>query len=455
LKNRDKHILMAKTSKIQSLKAREILDSRGSPAVEVEIETDFGISRASVPSGASKGKYEAVELRDGGKRYQGKGVLKAVRNVNNVIGPKLRGRDVTKQREIDELMIKLDGTKNKSKLGANAICGVSMAVCRTGAAVENIPLYEYILRLTFPKSNTKLFTIVKSLGLVPQSCFNMINGGLHAGNELDFQEFMVVPQYENFSKNLQIATEIYQELKKIIKEKYIDLAINLGDEGGFAPPIRAPEEALNLILEAAKKLGYQNKIKIILDIAASQFFKKGKYKMKIGEFSRKRLVDYYLDLIQKYPLRGLEDPFGEEDFEGWQMTMSNVKCQMSNVLIIGDDLLVTNPKRIKMAEKKNLCNGTIIKINQIGTVSEAIEAVKLAKSFNWKIVVSHRSGETLDDFIADFSVGIGADFIKAGAPARGERVAKYNRLLRIEEKLRSATKFSEYQPSKSQRDFGV
>ena len=416
---------MAKFSKIKLIKAREILDSRGNPTVEVELATDLGVFQASVPSGVSKGKYEAIELRDGGKRYNGKGVLKAVKNINKIIAPKLKGKDPTEQKRIDDLMIKLDGTENKSKLGANAVLAVSMAVCRAGATTKNFPLWKYLSQLM--EVRLPSMPIVKLSLPVPSVL--MIEGGAHAGNELDFQEFMILPQVKPFSKALQIASEIYQELKNIIKEKYIDLAINVGDEGGFAPPARVPEEALELILKAAKNLGYQNKIKIILDVAASQFYTDGKYKMRFGVFTSEGLLNYYSDLIQKYPVIGLEDPFSEEDGEGWHMLKSKI-------LVIGDDLLATNPERIKLAKKKNACNGAIIKPNQIGTVSEAIEAAKLAKSYSWKIMVSHRSGETNDDFIADFAVGIGADFIKAGAPARGERVAKYNRLLRIEEEIR-------------------
>jgi len=412
-------------NKIKSIKAREILDSRGNPTVEVDLTTDLGVFRASVPSGVSKGKYEAVELRDGGKRYRGQGVLKAVKNINKIIAPKLKGKDPTEQKRIDDLMIKLDGTENKSKLGANAVLAVSMAVCRAGATTKNFPLWKYLSQLM--EVRLPSMPIVKLSLPVPSVL--MIEGGAHAGNELDFQEFMILPQVKPFSKALQIASEIYQELKNIIKEKYIDLAINVGDEGGFAPPARVPEEALELILKAAKNLGYQNKIKIILDVAASQFYTDGKYKMRFGVFTSEGLLNYYSDLIQKYPVIGLEDPFSEEDGEGWHMLKSKI-------LVIGDDLLATNPERIKLAKKKNACNGAIIKPNQIGTVSEAIEAAKLAKSYSWKIMVSHRSGETNDDFIADFAVGIGADFIKAGAPARGERVAKYNRLLRIEEEIR-------------------
>jgi enolase len=415
-------------TRIKKIKAREILDSRGNPAVEVELETDFGNFFASVPSGASKGKYEAVELRDGGRRYFGKGVKKVVRNVEEIISKKLRGFDVTKQKEIDQILIELDGTENKSKLGANAICGVSLAICKAGAAFNKLSLWKYI--------NNKIYGGRISIDL-PKACFNIINGGAHAGNDLDFQEFMVCPKTKSFSENLRIGAEIYHRLKEIISKKYGKLATNLGDEGGFAPPIKDPEIAIKLILEAAKSLNYQNKISIIVDVAASQFFDGKKYKTKIGNFSGKELANFYLKLIKKYPIEGIEDPFAQDDFESWRNFSSYFQLPTSNFLIIGDDLTVTNPKRIKMAKEKGLCNAIIVKINQIGTVTEAIESAKLAKSFGWKIMVSHRSGETIDDFISDFAVGIGADFIKSGAPARGERVAKYNRLLKIEEELKS------------------
>ena len=437
---------MEKNSKIKNIKAREILDSRGNPTIEVELETDFGVFRGSVPSGASKGKYEAMELRDGldarpsreaggpvlGKRYHGMGVLKAVKNVNEIIGPKLIGEDTANQTKIDEILINLDGTENKAKLGANAILPVSMAVCRAAAAAKNLSLYQHINEIYTGLTCVKL-TPVRPVSL-PIPCFNVINGGAHAGNDLDVQEFMIVPQKMSFSENLQVASEIYHQLKEILEKKFGKLATNLGDEGGFAPPIRFPQEAIELILEAAKKLNYE--VKIILDVAASQFFKNGKYRMKIGVFSREGLLNYYSDLIQKYPIMGLEDPFSEDDFAGWKMLNSKFLIPNSKFLIIGDDLTVTNPRRIKMAKEKEDCNAIILKINQIGTVTEALEAAKLAKEFGWKIIVSHRSGETNDDFISDFAVGIGADFIKAGAPARGERVAKYNRLLKIEEEIK-------------------
>jgi len=415
-----------KSNKIKKIKAREILDSRGNPTVEVELETDFGKFFASVPSGASKGKYEAVELRDEEKRYFGKGVKKAIKNVNEIISKKLKGFDVTKQRKIDQALIELDGTENKSKLGANAICPVSLAVCKAGAQAKNLPLYKYI---------RELYNLQLTTYSLPRPSFNIINGGAHAGNDLDFQEFMVCPKGKNFAENLRIGVEIYQKLKEIIAKKYGKLATNLGDEGGFAPPIEDPEVAIKLILEAVKKLNYQDKISIILDVAASQFFDGKKYKTKIGNFSGKELASFYLKLIKKYPIEAIEDPFSQDDFTSWknfslQLTASNLQ-----LTVIGDDLTVTNPKRIKIAKEKGLCNGIIVKINQIGTVTEAIEAAKLAKSFGWKIMVSHRSGETTDDFVSDFAVGIFADFIKSGAPARGERVVKYNRLLKIEEGL--------------------
>lgn len=432
---------------IKSIKAREILDSRGNPTLEVELTADFGKFLASVPSGASTGKYEAVELRDGGKRYKGKGVLKAVANVNEIIAPKLKGKDATQQKQIDDLMIKLDGTKNKAKLGANAMVGVSMAVCRAGAVAKNLPLFKYIAELSENYSPL----------ILPTPCFNIINGGAHAGNNLNIQEFMVVPyagsfkkiqpgrlnvvknrpQVKPFAMSLQMGAEIYQELKKTIKKKYTKLATNIGDEGGFAVPVDLPGEALSLISKAIKNLNYKRKTKIILDVAASQFYKKTTYETQMGRFSREDLTKYYLKLIKKYPVIALEDPFAEGDLKGWKLLKNKIQAVRSKVIIIGDDLTVTNPSRIKLAFREKLCNGVIIKVNQIGTITETIRAVTIAKSYGWKIMVSHRSGETKDDFIADLSVGIGADFIKSGAPARGERVAKYNRLLKIEEELKN------------------
>ncbi len=408
--------------KIKKVLAEEILDSRGNPTVKVKIFTNFGSFSASVPSGASRGKHEALELRDGKKRYFGKGVLKAVKNVNEIISKAILGKDPRKQKEIDQILIELDGTKNKSRLGANSICPVSLACCKAGAKVKNLPLWKYI--------NTTFFKIAKNIR-VPRPAFNVINGGVHAGNDLDFQEFMVCPKAKSFSKNLQIGTEIYHLLKKILMKKFGKLAINVGDEGGFAPPLKKPEEAIEIILETAKKLNYLKKISVFLDVAASQFFKKRKYQTNFGILSGKELAKYYLNLIKKYPIESIEDPFSEDDFESWHHFKKMTKIQ-----IVGDDLLVTNVERIKLAKEKDLCNAILIKINQIGTVTEAVEAVKLARSFGWKIMVSHRSGETTDDFAADFAVGTFADFVKFGAPARGERVVKYNRLLEIEKEIK-------------------
>ena len=406
--------------KIKSIKAREILDSRGNPTVEVELTTDGGVFLASVPSGASEGKYEALELRDGEKRFHGKGVLKAVKNVNEILAPKLKGKDVTLQKEIDEIMIELDGTENKSKLGANAILPISQVCSRAGATARNLPLYKYIAQLS--EATPRL--------ILPKACFNVINGGVHAGNELDFQEFMIVPQLELFSKNLQAASEIYHSLKGILKSKLGEIAINIGDEGGFAPPLIFAEQALDVILEAIGRSDYKNSIKVIIDSAASEFYVDGKYKMRRVVFTKEGLLDFYLNLLKKYPIAALEDPFAQDDWEGFSAITEKIGKEIT---IFGDDLLATNIERIKKAQEKGACNGLVLKIDQIGTVTEALEATKLAKSFGWKIMVSHRSGETNDTFISDLAVGISADFIKSGAPARGERVAKYNRLLEIEE----------------------
>ncbi len=416
-----------KSSKIKKVKAREILDSRGNPTVEVKLETNDGVFISSVPSGASTGKYEAVELRDKEKRYFGKGVLRAVNNVNEIIAPKIIGADPSSQKQIDALMVKLDGTENKSNLGANAICPVSLAVCRAGAGSKKIELFKYINEIA-----KKLYKISVKKPKLPDPLFNIINGGVHSGSELDVQEFMVAVKEIYFSKKLEIISEIYQQLKKLLFERYGKLATNIGDEGGFAPPFIASEQALEFIFKAAKDLNYQDKAKVVLDVASSQFFKHGKYKMKIGIFTQNGLVRYYTDLLSKYPIIGLEDPFSEDDWKGFEQI---TKKFGKKILIIGDDLLVTNPERIKEAKKRKAVNAIILKINQIGTVSEAFQAAKLAKDFNFKIIVSHRSGETNDDFIADFAVGIEADFIKAGAPVREERVAKYNRLLKIEQSL--------------------
>jgi enolase len=416
---------MVEKYKIKKIRAREIFDSRRNPTIEVELTMEGGgIFCSSVPSGASTGKYEAKELRDA----DGRGVKKAIRNINEIITPALKKESLINQEKIDKILIQLDGTENKSRLGANAILPVSMAVCRAIASAKEIPLYQYIAQLAE----------VRDPLILPKPCFNIINGGAHAKSGLDFQEFMVVPQEKIFSKNLKIGIKIYNELKKIIEEKFGKSGTKLGDEGGFVPPLKFPQEGIELILKSAENVGYKEKMKIILDVAASQFFKDGKYKTKMGEFNQEGLINYYDNLLRKYPIIGIEDAFAEEDWQGWKNFNSKFK---SKLLIIGDDLLATNPKRIKMAKERQACNAVILKPNQIGTVSEAIEAAKLAKSFGWKIIVSHRSGETEDDFIADLAVGIGAEFIKSGAPFPKERMAKYNRLVKIEEGLHSVTKF--------------
>jgi len=411
---------------IKNIKAREILNSKGNFTVEVELETGQGVFHASCPSGASKGINEAVEIK----------ASEAVKNVNEIIGPKLKRKNPLKQKEIDEIMIELDGTENKSKLGANAILPVSLAVCRAGAAAKKLPLYQYIKEI----ENCKLSRLkvedprFKESGKIenwrmPRPCFNIINGGAHSGSDLEIQEFMVVPNREFFSENLRIGSQVYQELKKTLIKIFGKRAINIGDEGGFVPPISLEREALDLLKNTIRE--YQN-IEIGLDCAASQFYKNNHYQIDGTVFSQDGLMNFYQDLVESYPIIFLEDPFGENDWDSFQEITGKFG---KKIIIFGDDLLVTNIERIKEAKKRGACNGAIIKPNQIGTITETLEVVRLARSFGWKIMVSHRSGETGDDFIADLAVGISADFIKSGAPARGERIAKYNRLLKIESQI--------------------
>jgi enolase len=399
-------------SKIKSIIAREIKDSRQNPTIEVELETEKGSFVASVPSGASTGKNEALELRDA----DGKGVALAIKNVNEIIAPKLLGKDVVNQQEIDNLMISLDGTENKSKLGANAILPVSMAVCRAGAGSKKIPLYKHIAELAEVKTPLK----------IPLAMFNILEGGAHANNELDIQEFMVVPSKKTFVENLVLCNKIFQNLKENIEKNYGKA--EMGDEGGFAPQISKTEQALFLLKNAIGK----EDCKIALDAAASQFFNDGKYKIDERELTRDELLEFYENLAKNFSLISIEDPFGEEDWNGFEYIVRQLG---KNILIIGDDLTTTNIKRIREAHNKSACNGVILKLNQIGTVFETIEAANLAKSFGWKTIVSHRSGETMDDFIADLAVAIG-DFIKAGSPAKEERMVKYSRLLEIEKELK-------------------
>ncbi len=406
---------------IEHIHAREILDSRGNPTVEVDVFTENGFGRASVPSGASTGTNEALELRDKDKRYLGKGVLKAVKNVNTEITEVLIGRDVRDQREIDMAMIELDGTENKSRLGANAILGVSLAVAHAAADSLGISLYRYL-------GGTNAFTL-------PVPTMNVINGGKHAGNELAIQEFMIQPGGANtFSEALRMGAETYHTLGAILAKKYGNSAVNVGYEGGYAPPLKNTTDALDALMDAIEEAGYNKKITIGLDSAASEFYKDGKYKVDGKKFSSSELVDFYADLVKTYPIMSIEDPFEEEAFEDFAALTKKLK----NTIIIGDDLFVTNVKRLEQGIKMKAGNALLLKVNQIGTLSESFDAARLAQKNRFKVVVSHRSAETEDTTIADISVAIGAEMIKTGAPARSERNAKYNQLLRIEEELGKA-----------------
>ncbi len=407
--------------KIKNIKAIEILDSRGNPTIEVTVFTKNYSGTAAVPSGASTGKYEAVELRDGGKRYQGKGVQKAIRNVQK-IAKLLKGKDCSKQKEIDLAMIKLDGTNNKSKLGANAILGVSLACARAAANSKNLELFKYLNKLT--KTKTKL----------PRPFFNVINGGKHADNNLSFQEFMISPNLRKYKDNLRAGSEVYHQLKKEIDKKYGKGSTNVGDEGGFAPEeMHKAEIVLKLLLKAIKKAGYKNKVDIAMDCAASEFYSKGKYVVDGKKLTKEKLLTRYLKLIKKYPIISIEDPFDQSDFDSFaRLTKESKRIKKNKIQIVGDDLTVTNPLRIIRAINEKSCNCLLLKVNQIGTLTEALEAAELARKNKWKVMVSHRSGETADTFIADLVVALGTGQIKAGAPCRGERTAKYNRLLKIE-----------------------
>ena len=399
---------------IKKIFARKILDSRANWTIELELETKDGTFISSVPAGASKGKFEAKAID----------ANKAILNINNFLKQKLEKKSFNSQDEIDNFLIKLDGTKDKSKLGANSILAISMAFSRAQAKAEKLPLFAHIAKI-FGKELPQNY-------ILPKPCFNIINGGVHAGNNLDIQEFMIIPNTEDFSENLDIGVQIYHKLKEELIEKFGKEAKNIGDEGGFAPKISKAEIALSILENTIKKLNYEKKVNIGLDCAATQFFKNKKYFFEKKERNVKEMINFYLSLLKKYPIVLLEDPFAENDFSAWRNCYLTFNSLYKNLTIVADDLTVTNPERVKLAAQKELCNGIIIKLNQIGTLTEAFEAVKLAKSFGWKIIVSHRSGETNDDFIADFAVGIGANYIKTGAPARGERIAKYNRLLKIE-----------------------
>ncbi len=411
-------------TQITKIKAREILDSRGNPTVEVDVHTTNTSQTASVPSGASTGTHEAVELRDNTERYNGKGVTKAIRNINSKLTPLLLNISTDRQREIDHLMIEKDNTHNKSRIGANAMLPISLATARCTAAESNQYLFEHINQLLLKNKPLKL----------PRPFFNVINGGKHAGNTLVFQEFMISPKATTFKKALQMGTETYHVLKQIIKSKYGPNATNIGDEGGFAPPIKTAEEALTLLTKAINKAGYKNKIHIAMDAAASEFYKNKHYHLP-KKTTPEQLLNYYLKLTNKFPIISLEDPFHEEDFVMFAKLKSKLAKRKNKVQIVGDDLTVTNSTRIKTAIENKSCDCLLLKVNQIGTLTEALDAVRLAYENNWKVMVSHRSGETTDTFIADLAVGIACGQIKAGAPCRGERTAKYNRLLRIEEAM--------------------
>jgi len=422
---------------IKKIFARQIYDSRGNPTVEVDLTTEKGIFRAAVPSGASTGIYEALELRDKDKsKWHGKGVTKAVSNINDVLAPELvkAGLDPVEQVAIDTMMLKIDGTENKNNLGANAILGVSMAVCKAGAAHKGVPLYRHIADLAGVKEV-----------MMPVPALNIINGGSHAGNKLAMQEFMILPTgASTFSEAMKMGSEVYHHLKLLIKAKYGLDATAVGDEGGFAPNFQNNAEAIKLCEDAIEKAGYTGKIKIGMDVAASEFFKDGKYDLDFKNKDSKpedwitsdALCEMYKGFVKDAPVVSIEDPFDQDDWEGWTKLTAETDIQ-----IVGDDLTVTNPKRIQTAVEKKSCNALLLKVNQIGSVSESIAAHNLAKANGWGTMVSHRSGETEDCFIADLVVGLCTGQIKTGAPCRSERLAKYNQLLRIEEELGAKAKY--------------
>lgn len=406
--------------------AREILDSRGNPTVEVNVYLDSGtMGSAAVPSGASTGKREALELRDGGKRYQGKGVQKAVKNIFEEIAPRVRGIDASQQVFIDSLLIELDGTDNKRRLGANAMLGVSLAVCRASATEAGLPLYRHIGGL-----NAKV---------LPVPMMNIMNGGAHADNNLDIQEFMIMPAgLADFSSALRAGAEIFHTLKKILKGK--GLSTSVGDEGGFAPNLAANEEAIALILQAIKESGYVagKDIYLALDVAASELYEKGSYRFEGKKASSKDLIDYYGRLISKYPVLSIEDGLAENDWDGWAALTAELGRK---VQLVGDDVFVTNTKILKKGIEKKVANSILVKLNQIGTMTETLDAIEMARSAGYTAVISHRSGETEDTTIADLAVACNTGFIKTGSLARSERVAKYNRLLAIEEELAGTAEY--------------
>ena len=405
-------------SKIRNIHAREIIDSRGNPTVEVDVTLENGITAtASVPSGASTGVHEALELRDNdSKRYNGKGVLQAVKNVNEKIFPKLKGMDALNQKLIDQTMIELDGTESKTNLGANAMLGVSLAVLKAGAKFKKEELYAYL-------GDKKI---------LPRCMMNILNGGAHAENKLEFQEFMIIPSKEEYLDNLRMGVEVFHSLQKILKEK--GLSCGVGDEGGFAPSIDNTKKALDLIQEAIEKAGYKlgSDIFIGLDVAASEFYKDGYYNLEGQKMTSDEMIDYYEDLISKYPIISIEDGLDQDDYIGWQKLTKRLGDKLQ---LVGDDLFVTNKKLLQKGIELKMANAILLKLNQIGTVTETLETIKLAQENGYKTIISHRSGETEDNYIADFAVGLGLGQIKTGSMSRSERISKYNRLIRINEQI--------------------
>jgi enolase len=421
--------------KIKKITAREILDSRGNPTIETCVLLDNGLRvKASVPSGASTGVHESLELRDGdAKRYEGLGVLEAVKNIEKKIAPELVGFKITDQEKIDDLMIELDGTENKSKLGANAILSVSLACARAGALALDLELYEYINR-TYeldPPADGKSYKM-------PTPCFNIFNGGKHADTNLDFQEFMIIPVLEtSFKEKVRIGAEIFHSLGRILKKAGFDT--DVGNEGGYAPDIVSSIQAIELIMAASVQAGFKpgNQIALGVDVGSSQLYNKadGKYVFKLDQasFTAVTLTGLYYEWFRKYPIIYIEDGLAEDDWAGWQELNKELG---SDIMLVGDDLFVTNLERLRKGLKEHAANAILIKPNQVGTLTETINCIKVAKKHNYKIIVSHRSGETTDDFIADLAVAVSADYIKAGSLSRGERVAKYNRLMEIEDQLK-------------------
>jgi len=415
---------------IEEVMGREILDSRGNPTVEADVVLSDGtVGRAAVPSGASTGRYEALELRDKRKkRYKGKGVEKAIRNINNIIAPEIRGMDPFEQKAIDMALIQLDGTSNKSRLGANAILGVSLAVARAAASSLNMPLYRYLGGVNACH--------------LPIPMMNILNGGVHADNNVDIQEFMIVPAgAESFRESLRIGAEVFHTLEGVLRSK--GLSTSVGDEGGFAPNLKSNEEAIELILDAIIKSGYKpgKDVFLAIDAAASSFYKEGKYvffKSDNSSYSSESLIDLYEKWIDRYPIVSIEDGLSENDWKGWKQMTHRLG---DKIQIVGDDLFVTNSKRISKGIEQGSANAVLIKLNQIGTLSETMQAIEMTLSSGWNAIVSHRSGETEDHFIADLSVASGVGQIKTGSVCRSERIAKYNQLLRIEEELGDAALF--------------